>query len=191
MFHVVLLTVSGCFFPFLWLFVFCVNNCGNFLYHCPSNSLYRVKSVDFKVWLCDCVWGSLGRLISPPLSPGRPRFNKSNNYPNMLSLKFKYWLVGLAEMDKFVLFPKTLLLIGAYYYEPKFKFQPTSGTGWFSYKIWIKNSKTPWSISKKNLRPFQNYIQWEIHFLTLSNTDRNAPKKFRTLIIYHFIRKLP
>ena len=33
-----------------------------------------------------------------------------------------------------------------------------------------------------NLRPFQNYIlkiQWEIHFLTFLNTDRNAPKKFR------------
>ena len=35
----------------------------------------------------------------------------------------------------------------------------------------------------KNLRPFQNYIfkiQWEINFLTFSNTDQNAPqKKFR------------
>ena len=38
----------------------------------------------------------------------------------------------------------------------------------------------PWSISRKNLRQFQNYIlkiQWEIHILTFSNTDRNAPKK--------------
>ena len=34
----------------------------------------------------------------------------------------------------------------------------------------------------KNLRPFQNYIfkiQWEIHFLTLSNTDWNPPKKIQ------------
>ena len=34
-------------------------------------------------------------------------------------------------------------------------------------------------------------IQWEIHFLTFFNTDRNTPqKKFRTVIIQDFMRKL-
>ena len=34
-------------------------------------------------------------------------------------------------------------------------------------------------------------IQWEIHFLTFLNIDRNAPKKkFRTVNMYDFKRKL-
>ena len=34
-------------------------------------------------------------------------------------------------------------------------------------------------------------IRWKIHFFTFLNTDRNAPKKkFRIVIIQHFIRKL-
>ena len=49
-------------------------------------------------------------------------------------------------------------MLGAYYSGPKFKCQPTGGTGWFSYKIWAKNSKTPMVNLLKNLRPFQNYI---------------------------------
>ena len=48
--------------------------------------------------------------------------------------------------------------LGAYYNGPKFKYQPTSGTGWFSYKILTKNSKTPMVNLLKNLRPFRNYI---------------------------------
>ena len=62
-----------------------------------------------------------------------------------------------------------MFIIGVYYNWPKFKYQLLSGTGWFSYKIWTKNSKTPIVNLFKNLRPFQNYIfkiQWEIHFLT-------------------------
>ena len=69
--------------------------------------------------------------------------------------------------------------IGAYYNGPKFKFQPASGTEWFSYKIWTKNSKTPMVNLLKNLRPFQNYnfkIQWEIHFFTFLIIDQNALK---------------
>ena len=38
-------------------------------------------------------------------------------------------------------------LVGAYNNGPKFKFQPASGTGWFSYKIWTKTLKHPYSIS--------------------------------------------
>ena len=73
-------------------------------------------------------------------------------------------------------------LIGAYYNGPKFKCQPTSGTGWFSYKIWAKNSKTPIGNLLKNLTPFRNYIfkiHWEIHFFTFLNIDWNAQKKIR------------
>jgi hypothetical protein len=80
-------------------------------------------------------------------------------------------------------------MLGAYYNGPKFKCQPTSGTGWFSYKIWTKNSKTHMVNLLKNLRPFQNYIlkiQWEIHFLTFSNTDQNAPKKKFRIEIWTF-----
>ena len=33
-------------------------------------------------------------------------------------------------------------------------------------------------------------IQWEIHFFTFLNIDRNAKKKIRTVIIYDFMRKL-
>ena len=61
------------------------------------------------------------------------------------------------------------LWLGAYYNGPKFKYRLLSGTGWFSYKIWTKNSKTPMVNLLKNLRPFQNYdfkIQWETHFFT-------------------------
>ena len=61
------------------------------------------------------------------------------------------------------------LLLGVYYNGPKFKCQPTSGIGWFSYKIWTKTSKTPIVNLFKNLRPFWNYIlkiQWAIHFWT-------------------------
>ena len=45
----------------------------------------------------------------------------------------------------------------------------------------------------KNHRPFQNYIlkiQLEFNFLSFSNTDQNAPKKIRAVIILHFIRKM-
>ena len=80
-------------------------------------------------------------------------------------------------------------MIEVYYNGLKFKYQPTSGTGWFSYKIWTKNSKTPIVNLFKNLRPFQNYIfkiQWEIHFLTFSNTDWNAPKKRFRIEIWTF-----
>ena len=50
------------------------------------------------------------------------------------------------------------LKVGAYYNGQKFKYQPTSCTEWFSYKIWTKNSKTPMVNLLKNLRPFRNYI---------------------------------
>ena len=75
----------------------------------------------------------------------------------------------------------TLVTVGVYYNWPKFKYQLLSGTGWFSYKIWTKNSKTPIVNLLKNLRPFRNYIfkiQWEIHFLTFLNTGQNSKKKF-------------
>ena len=52
--------------------------------------------------------------------------------------------------------------------------------GDFTIKYGSKTLKHPWSISKKNLRPFQNYIlkiQWDINFLTFSNTDRPTPKQ--------------
>ena len=74
-------------------------------------------------------------------------------------------------------------LVGVYYNEPKFKNQLLSGTGWFSYKIWTKNSKTPMVNLLKNLRPFWNYnfkIQREIHFFNFFIVGRNtSPKKFR------------
>ena len=79
--------------------------------------------------------------------------------------------------------------LGAYYNGPKFKYQPTSGTGWFSYEMWTKNSKTPMVNLLKNLRPFWNYIikiQWESHLLTFSNTDRNIPKKKFRIEIWIF-----
>ena len=78
--------------------------------------------------------------------------------------------------------------IGAYYNEPKFKCRPVSGTGWFSYKIWTQNSKTPKVNCLNNLKPLQNHIlkiQWEIHFWTIPNTDQNAHNFF-----WNFIRKL-
>ena len=61
------------------------------------------------------------------------------------------------------------LEVVAYYNWPKFKYQLLSGTGWSSYKILTKNSKTPMVNLLKNLRPFQNYnfkIQWAINFVT-------------------------
>ena len=83
--------------------------------------------------------------------------------------------------------------LGAYYNGPKFKFEPVSGVGWFSYKIWTKNSKTHMVNLFKNHRPFQNYIfkiQIKIHLLTFSNTDQNIPIFFRILITYQWIKKL-
>ena len=53
--------------------------------------------------------------------------------------------------------------------------------------------KTPMINILKNLRPFQKYIfkiQREIIFFTFSNTDQTLQKKFRALIIQHYIRKL-
>ena len=71
--------------------------------------------------------------------------------------------------------------VGVYYKWPKFKYQLLSGTGWFSYKIWTNNSKTPIVNLFKNVRPFQNYIfkiQWEIHFFTFFlNISQNSLKK--------------
>ena len=49
--------------------------------------------------------------------------------------------------------------------------------GDFPIKYGTKNYKTPMVNHLKHLRPFQNYIfkiQWEIHFLTFSNTDQNG-----------------
>ena len=71
---------------------------------------------------------------------------------------------------------------GAYYNRPQFKCDLESGTGWLFFKILPKNSKTHMVNLLKNLRSFWNYIlkiQWEIHFLTFSNTDQNA-KKIKT-----------
>ena len=68
---------------------------------------------------------------------------------------------------KLLMISRYALILGVYYKWPKFKYQLLSGTGWFSYKIWTKNSKTPMVNLLKNLRPFRNYnfkIQWEIHF---------------------------
>ena len=61
-------------------------------------------------------------------------------------------------------------------------YQLLSGTGWFSYKIWTNNSKTPMVNLVKNLRPFQNYnfkIRLEINFLTFLDIDWNSFKKIR------------
>ena len=72
------------------------------------------------------------------------------------------------------------LMIGAYYNGPKFKCQPTSGTGWFSFKIWTKNSKTAMVNLFKNLRPFWNYISkipWEIHFWLFKILTETLKKK--------------
>ena len=80
-------------------------------------------------------------------------------------------------------------MLGAYYNEPKCKYRLLSGTGWFSYKIWTQNSKTPMVNLLKNLRPFQNYIfkiQWEIHFLTFLNIVRNSSKKKFRIEIWTF-----
>ena len=58
-------------------------------------------------------------------------------------------------------------MLGAYYIAPKFKCQPAIGTGWFSYKIWTQNSRTPMVNLFKNLRPFWKYIfkiQWFFFF---------------------------
>ena len=63
-----------------------------------------------------------------------------------------------------------ILTIGVYYNWPKFKYQLWSDAGWFSYKIWTKNSKTPIVNLLKKPKPFRNYtvkIQWEIHFFDL------------------------
>ena len=71
-------------------------------------------------------------------------------------------------------------LIGAYYNGPKFKCQPTSGTGWFSYKIWTKNSKTPIVNLFKNLRPFWNYIfkyNWKSIFWLFQILTKTLQKK--------------
>ena len=72
-------------------------------------------------------------------------------------------------------------LVGAYYNGPKFKYQLLSGTGWFSYKIWTKNSKTPMVNLLKNLRPFWNYnfkIQGEINFFTFLKYWSKLSTKF-------------
>ena len=63
---------------------------------------------------------------------------------------------------------------------PKSKFQNFKSTQWFSYEIWIKNSKEPIVYLHNGPLPEQHHfliIQWEIHFLTFLNTDQNAPKK--------------
>ena len=59
------------------------------------------------------------------------------------------------------------LTLGPYYNGQKFNYQLFSGTRWFSYKIWTKNSKTPMVVLFKNLWPFWNYnfkIQYKIPF---------------------------
>ena len=81
-------------------------------------------------------------------------------------------------------------VLGAYYNWPKFKYQLLSGTGWFSYKIWTKNSKTPIVNPLKNLRSFQKYIfkiQWEIIFLTFLNIGRNTSTKKLRIEIWTFL----
>ena len=52
------------------------------------------------------------------------------------------------------------MTIGAYYNGLKLKYQPESGTGGFSYKIWTKNSKKP-MVSQKTLGHFQITIKKE------------------------------
>ena len=60
---------------------------------------------------------------------------------------------------------------------PKSKYQNLKSTQWFSYKIHSKNSKEPIVYLYNWPLPEQHHffkIQWEIHFLTFLNTDRNA-----------------
>ena len=82
-----------------------------------------------------------------------------------------------------------LAYIGVYYNGPKFKYQLLSVAGWFSYKIWTKNSKTPIVNLLKNIRPFQNYIfkiQWKIHFLNFKKIGQNSLKKKFRIEIWTF-----
>ena len=68
----------------------------------------------------------------------------------------------------------------------KFKYQLKGVQGDFPNKYGPKTLKTPMVNLSKNVRPFRKYIfkiQWEINFLTCLNTDRNAQKKFRTVIV--------
>ena len=63
---------------------------------------------------------------------------------------------------------------------PKSKYQNLKSTQWFSYKLWTKNSKEPIVYLHNWPLPEQHHflkIQWEIHFFTFLNTDRNAKKK--------------
>ena len=93
-----------------------------------------------------------------------------------------YWLVMKRSRARVTIGGQCVLLqnslkIGAYYNGPKFKCQPTSGTGWFYYKIWTKNSKTPMVDLLKNPRPFQNNIfkiQWENHPVPLVGWHLNC-----------------
>ena len=57
-----------------------------------------------------------------------------------------------------VLFQFHNLKVGSYYNEPKFKCQPTSGTGRFSYKIWTNHSETPMVNLLKNLKFTEKFI---------------------------------
>ena len=78
--------------------------------------------------------------------------------------------------------------LGAYYFG-SFKCQPESSTGWFSYKIWIKNSTNPMVNFFKNFRPFQNYnfkIQWKINLFASSKSLPQLLKKKIRIEIWTF-----
>ena len=81
------------------------------------------------------------------------------------------------------------LELGVWDKRPKSKTQHFKSTQWLSHKIWTKNSKEPIGYLHNWPLPEQHHflkIQWEIHFLTFLNTDRNAPKKKFWIEIWTF-----
>ena len=82
------------------------------------------------------------------------------------------------------------LQVGANYNGTKFKYQLLSGTGWFSYKIWNKNSETPMVNLLKTLGHFEitslKYNEKSIFWLFLNN-DQNFLRIKISIEIWTFL----
>ena len=116
--------------------------------HCPA---YIVVLSAWEVTTTDC-WTVLP-------SPAVTDYYHSTHTSRYTTIRRAFWVrLWMKKLQNSTRAKFQLPWIGAYYNGPKFKCQPTSGTGWFSYKIWTKKSKTPMVNLLKNLRPFQTYV---------------------------------
>ena len=97
-------------------------------------------------------WGSYNQRCNQTSNQPNEQLPDYRASPDFLLDLLDFWNL---EIGNNCLYDRSFVLT-PFLNGPKYKSQPSSGTVWFSYKIWTKKYKTPIVNLFKNLRPFWN-----------------------------------